>query len=102
MASDTDTKSTETSTAKPPAKTAAKTAAAQKPATMRVRMHTSTAGFQQIPDLDAEGEPKFNPKTGKQVMKNGAEFVWNPGQEYEIPIDCAERYIQEGYASAVE
>ena len=100
MAADTDTKTPETPPAKPTAK-AAKATAVEKPATMRVKMHTSTAGFQQIPDLDENGKPKYSPTTGKQLMKNGAEFVWNPGQEYEIPTECAERYIELGYASAV-
>lgn len=103
MASDTtETTTAEKTASKTPTKPAAKTAAVEKPATMKVKMHTSTAGFRQIPDLDEKGQPKYSPTTGRQVMKNGPEFVWNPGQEYEIPIDCAERYIAEGYASAVE
>jgi hypothetical protein len=101
MASDTpETTTAEKPASNKPTKPASK-AAAEKPATMRVKMHTSTAGFQQIPDLDENGKPKYSPTTGKQLMKNGAEFVWNPGQEYEIPTECAERYIELGYASAV-
>ena len=102
MASDTpETTTAEKPASKTPTKPAAK-ASAEKPAKMRVKMHTSTAGFQQVPDLKEDGSPKYNPDTGKQLMKNGAEFVWNPGQEYEIPTECAERYIDLGYASAVE
>lgn len=65
-------------------------------------MHTSTAGFQQVPDLDEHGKQKFSSTTGKPLMKNGAEFVWNPHQEYDIPTEQADRYIELGYASAVE
>ena len=101
MAADTDTKTTETTPAKPTAK-AAKTAAVEKPAKLRIKMHTSTAGFEQVPDLNEDGSPKFNPKTGKQLMKNGREFSWLPGQEYDVATDCAERYIELGYASLVE
>lgn len=64
-------------------------------------MHTSTAGFKQVPDLDEKGAPKFSPTTGKQLMKNGSEFVWNPHQEYDLPTDEADRYIELGYASEV-
>ena len=102
MAADTDTKTSEATPAKPTAKAAKATAAEKLATTTRVKMHTSTAGFKQIPDLDDAGKPKFSPTTGKQLMKNGAEFVWNPGQEYDLPTEDAERYIELGYASAVE
>lgn len=101
MADNTDTTTADKQASKTPTKSLAKPAASEKPATIKVKMHTSTAGFKQIPDLDESGKAKYSPTTGKQLMKNGAEFVWNPGQEYDLPTADAERYIELGYASAV-